>query len=47
MPEFDYDDLVRMIDLGIAASLERVVSQMHDDTLYSALKEEIEWLRMP
>lgn len=46
MTDFDYDELARMIDLKIAASLERIADKL-DFEPWVIVKEEIEWLRMP
>lgn len=45
MTDLDYDELARMIDLKIAASLERIADK--DINIWVIVKEEIEWLRMP
>lgn len=46
MDSWDYDELSRMIDLKIAASLERIGDKLEFDS-WVIVKEEIEWLRMP
>lgn len=48
--DLEYDELARMIDLKIAASLERIWGYSEDDpfvSLSDRIDEEIEWLRAP
>lgn len=45
--DLEYDELVRMIDNQIAASLERILPQLEDFNLWVIVKNEVEWLRAP
>lgn len=44
--DLEYDELVRMIDNQIAASLERIGDQLEFDA-WVIVKSEVEWLRAP
>jgi hypothetical protein len=44
--DLEYDELSRMIDLKIAASLERIADQLEFEA-WVIVKTEIDWLRAP